>query len=290
MSDGQGTRAEKHGKQSDLAADEPGVAHDRRPLDQYRVRSVDRAVDVLMSFTADRPTLSLGEIASITGLTKPTVFRILASLRARDLVRATPDAGHYCLGYGVLALAAITRVQPVLTEAAAPYMRRLRDETAETVVLSVRDGDSRVHLVQFESPEQTRRVVSIGERVPLYVGAAGRVFLADDDDEALSAYLSRTDLKELGPETITAADDLRTRIDQVRKRGYDTGNRERTPDGGGIAAGVRDHTGAVTATLHIICPSSRFTKQMHDQCVPLLLSATRLLSKELGASELEEDG
>lgn len=262
---------------------------DQHSLDQYRVRAVDRAVDVLMSFSAARPTLSLGEIADITGLSKPTVFRILASLRTRDLVRTISDSGHYCLGYGVLALAAITRVQPNLTEAAAPYMRRLRDETAETVVLSVRDGDDRVHLVQFESPQQTRRVVSIGERVPLYAGAAGRIFLADDDDQALADYLSRTDLSELGPQTITVSDDLRARIHQVRKRGYDTGNRERTRDGGGIAAGVRDYTGAVTATLHIICPSSRFTQHMLDHCVPLLMSATRSLSKELGANEPEVD-
>ena len=81
------------------------------PSKHYLIESISRACDVLEAFRTDGEALHLREIASRTGLSKSTAFRILFTLERRGLVQQSEDRSYrlllrplkrrkYRLGYG----------------------------------------------------------------------------------------------------------------------------------------------------------------------------------------------
>ena len=225
--------------------------------------------------------LSLAAVAQRSKLSKPTAFRILTSLRRRGFISQTP-AGDYCLGFEIVALAAVRKRQTKIWDEALPFMRTMRDVIDETVLLSVRVGDERFILDQVESTQSIRRVAKIGERVPLYAGAAGRVLLAGLTPDEVDAYLERTVLHKLGPNTLTDATQLRSELDSVRELGYAVGNNERNVGGNGLAVGVRDYTGEIVAALQVTVPRERWTDDVRVRCLEVLARGTSELSRHLG--------
>ncbi len=55
-------------------------------LDQYNVRAVERAIQILMSFDDGHPERGVTEIAQATGLHKATVHRIIMTLLQHGLL------------------------------------------------------------------------------------------------------------------------------------------------------------------------------------------------------------
>lgn len=255
----------------------------RREGGTYSIEAVERAIDVLMAFTHAEPELTLGEIVDRTHLPKSTVFRLLATLRARHLCQLDPVTGRYALGYELLKMADIRARQINFRRLVLPAMQELRDVSNETVVLSVREGDDRVNIDYVESKDPLRRVPEPGRRAPLYSGAASKAFLAFMKDEAIEAYLDRTRLHRRGPNTITDRAALWKNLRQIRKDGYAESRGEQTPQGNALAAPIFDHTGAALCVISISYVDTRFTTAIRKRSIAKLLEVSRQVSLELGA-------
>ena len=69
------------------------------------VRSVERAVDVLFSFNQDQPVLDLPALQERTGLSRPTLYRLLRTLEAKGLIYSFGSPLRFQLGprFGLLA-------------------------------------------------------------------------------------------------------------------------------------------------------------------------------------------
>jgi DNA-binding IclR family transcriptional regulator len=249
---------------------------------RYTVQALDRAIDILMVFSQDSLALTLAEVAGRAGLSKPTAFRLLATLKDRGLIRQDPSSRMYELGFSMLALAAARARQVNLRDRAAAHMREIRDTVNETVVLSVREGDYRVHVDQVEGRHPFRRIAPPGERAPLYAGAASKVLLASLGDREIADYLARARLVPLSPSTITNPARLRKEIALIRRRGYAEGLNERNLGGAAAAAAVRDHTAATVAALHVSVPIARYTPKVRMLCLKAVRGAAETLSLEMG--------
>lgn len=252
----------------------------------YSIDVLNRTVDVLNVFDHARPSLGLKEIVKQTQLPKTTVFRILTTLVERDLCELDPGSGEYSLGFAMLRFADIRRRQTSIREVVMPFMREVRDEVNETIVLSVRSGDFRVHIDFVEGLQPMRRTVELGVRAPLYAGAASKVLLAGMEDDEIADYLERTPLTPIQNTTITDRDTLWQEVQRIRKRGYAESKGELIATGGAaVAAPLRDYTGKTVAVLDILTPQVRYTAEMRKQTIKLLLDATRRASERLGFRE-----
>lgn len=249
----------------------------------YRIEAVDRAINILTAFTHTEPELTLGEVVEKTGLAKATAFRMLSNLCARHMCHLDQKTGRYSLGYEVLKMADIRRQQLNFRQLALPAMQELRDVSNETIVLSVRDGDTRVNVDYVESRDPLRRVPEPGRRAPLYSGAASKAFLAAMSDEEIDAYLARTKLEKRGPNTITDVVELRRTVAKIRELGYSESRGEQTPQGNAIAATVFDHTGQAVFVISISYVDSRFTKAIRKKSIDTLLRSCREISRQFGA-------
>src|SRR5690606_34246270 len=96
------------------------------------MRSVERVAAILTSFTPARPTLTLAEVASASGLDKNTARRLLMALTGTGFVRRDEREGTYSLDIGVLKLQPAVIGPRVLRETAAPYLSVLTGETGMT--------------------------------------------------------------------------------------------------------------------------------------------------------------
>ncbi len=207
---------------------------------------------MLLCFTGEKPGLGVTQIAEKVGLYKSTVHRILAALEAKGFVRQDPTTGRYHLGLKALELASVYLTSGDLPAVAYGEMLLLRDQTQETVSLYVRDGLERVRVQRAEGPLTVRRVVGLGERLPLYLGASGKVLLAWLPPAERSRTLDQILPPGFGRTALEAS--LETAVQQ----GWAQSQEEREDGVSSVAAPVIDRMGRCVAALAISGPVHRF--------------------------------
>jgi DNA-binding IclR family transcriptional regulator len=137
---------------------------------------LDKAMSVLRAVEAGARTLA--QLVEATGLHRATAHRLAAALVVHGLLRRDED-GRYLPGLGLLALARAAAESLPLAEIAQPVLDELRDATAESAQLFVRDGDRRVCVATAESPHGLRTIVAVGAALELARGSAGHVLQAE---------------------------------------------------------------------------------------------------------------
>lgn len=248
----------------------------------YSVGVLNKTTFILQAFTHARPRLVLKDVAATTGLPKTTVFRILSSLIEHDFCEFDERTGEYSLGFALLRLADVRRRQTNVHDIALPIMREMRNDTNETVVLSIRSGDTRVHVDLVESLHALRRTAELGVRAPLHAGAASKVLLAGMDDDEIAAYFAKTPLVRFSSTTITDPAVLWAEIAQICERGYAESLGELMVGGGALAAPIKGYDGRTVAVLDILTPSDRYTPEHRERCIGFLLAGARKASERFG--------
>jgi IclR family transcriptional regulator, KDG regulon repressor len=248
----------------------------------YSIAVLRRAFDILASFSHAKPSMGLAEIVDIVQLPKTTVFRVLSSLVQHGYCEWDEQAAKYGLGFELLRLADIRRRQGNVRDVALPVMRQIRDAVNETVILSARMGDSRVHIDFVEGLHPMRRMADLGVRAPLYAGAASKILLAGMKDDEIEAYLDRTDLTAFQQSTITDRNTLWREVRIIRKRGFAESKGELFPGGGALAAPIKDYSGDTVAVMDILTPEHRYTAAHREHCINMLLKSAQSASERLG--------
>lgn len=233
------------------------------------VRSVDRALDILLCFAKANGELSLSQLARLTGLHKSTTHRLLSSLLEKGFVRKHAESERYTLGWSVLELIGSLYQSDQLSAVTLPEMTHLRDEIGETVSLYIRSGNERIRIQAVESTESIRNVAIVGKTYPLCVGASGKVLLAFSEPSTTEEVLRQAE----PPLTVNLAT-LRKELEQIRTQGYATSIQERDPAAAALAVPVFGRAGVIAA-LSISGPFSRFSSKKMEACLPLLLGSAK---------------
>jgi DNA-binding IclR family transcriptional regulator len=228
-------------------------------MSKDRVEAVERALAVLNAFHADKPTMTLGEIASATGFYKSTILRLAGSLeRLGYLIRE--ERGMFRLGPALWRLGSIYRSGFHLGEAIRPELRRLVEATGETASFYIREGRSRVCLFRHNSPQSARHHLDEGTELPLNAGASAHVLLAFSDAK--------------GP-----------KAKAVRQRGYDISLGERDPQVAAVAVPVFDLAGEFRGALAISGLIGRFKEKVRQAALAQLSASADRLRTVLPARE-----
>ncbi len=254
------------------------MATEARP---QTIGAVERAADLLNAFTElDGANAGVTELSERLGLSKAVVHRILASLRARGFIDLDEQTRRYSLGPASLALGLTYLQQIDVLGVARSVLRELSDKTNETATLSIRRGDVRMYVDQVTPPREVKMTVQLGHPYPLHAGGSSKAFLAHLPAAHIDEYLAGP-LEALGENTITDPVLLRRNLGEIRKRGYAASFGERQEGAASIAAPVFDHEGGTVAVISVCGPVERFRDEV-DEIAPVLLEATRELSRKLG--------
>jgi DNA-binding IclR family transcriptional regulator len=275
------------GKEAEVSAAKQAPAEQARRLraakDPYNVSTIERAFDVLRTFSLRHPELSLVEIAQAAGLHKATAFRLLTALANRNMVIKNPRTGLYRLGFQVIELAEIAKISTGLVSQARPFMRQIRDQLNETVYIAVRTGDNRVNLEQVEGLRDLRRVVGVGRLTPLYIGSTSLVMLASMPDPEIAAYFDRTELVPPFPGAKVDRQTLWREIAAIRTNGFAETHNKRLDEGASVSAPLRGPGDDVIGALTVTIPIGRYTNEVRSAAITAIKEAGLAVSRELGA-------
>jgi DNA-binding IclR family transcriptional regulator len=233
--------------------------------------SARRVLAVLMAFTRERHTLSARDLARITGIPLPSVYRYVAFLRDTGLL-VGGDRGGYHLSVRLIQLAQAAEAGDALIDIADPVMRRLAAETGETVILVRLLGQSAVCVHRVESSHRLRTSFEPGQPMSLEHGASARILLASMTPEALHAYLA-----PLAGRDAARAAHLEEEITLVRERGWASSEEEIDEGIWAAAAAVRDESGTVAA-LSVPSPLVRAPAEMQARLLDQVRASADRLS------------
>jgi IclR family transcriptional regulator, positive regulator for flagellar biogenesis len=158
------------------------VARSEAKDDPGTVSALDRGLALLQCFSPSQRLLGPTELARLTGIPRPSVFRLAATLVAHRCLQAEPGGERYMLGSGLVSLAQVFLAGLDVRAAARGPMQALAEYTGGTVYLAVRDGLEMV-LVEACRAQMTMLTsrLDVGSRVPMPNSALGRAYLGAVD-------------------------------------------------------------------------------------------------------------
>jgi len=244
------------------------------------LKTVNRALDVLLLFDEEHPEWSVAELSQTLGLHRSIVYRILCTFEQRGVVIRRDTRGRYRLGLKLVELANVVLASMDLRQATHPVMERLVRETGECAFLTVVSEDESVCVHKIESSQPVRVTLTIGGRYPLYAGASNRLLFAYLPTEKTDEMIARG-LKQLTPDTITDPDLLREDLAKIRRQGWVFSVGELTPGVAAIAAPLRDSNGEVIAALSIGGLASGFSENRLQTLIEITCQAAEEASHQL---------
>jgi IclR family pca regulon transcriptional regulator len=249
-------------------------------VDRDFVQSLDRGLTVLQAFNAERPAMTLADMARATGLTRATARRLLLTLVALGYV--CTDGRTFELTPRVLDLgfAYVSSLQ--LPDIAQPFMEALSDRVHESVSASVLDGTQIVYVARVNTQRIMGISLAIGSRLPAAWTSMGRVLLAGLSDSQLDDFLDNLVVDAPTAHSITDIETLRTEVIAVRAQGYALLDQELEEGIRSVAAPLRDRRGRTLAAINVGTHAARVTlKELRGVILPALLATARSIESQL---------
>lgn len=217
-----------------------------------RTESVERAMSILLAFSAQTPSMTLAELARETGLHKSTILRLTNSLLLYGFINRD-KAGRFSVGASVWRLGLVFSQEFITREKVTPALRKLVAATGETASFYVRAGQDRVCLYRENSPNLLRFHVEEGMRLQMSTGASGLV------------------LRHFSGESVGD-------VSAFNENGTASSVGETNPNISSVSTPVFNDKGDLSGALTVSGLVSRFDETARSAVVPLL----ETLAKSLG--------
>ena len=143
------------------------------------VESLARGLSVIRAFDAERPAMTLSEVAEATGLTRATARRFLHTLESLGYVRS--DGRSFSLTPRVLELGTSYLSALSLPELALPHLEALSRRLDESVSAAVLDGEEIVYVARVPVRRIMSVAITIGTRFPAATTSMGHVLTESRD-------------------------------------------------------------------------------------------------------------
>ena len=249
----------------------------------YQIRSVERALDVLESFTVEDPALHFDDLCERTHLPKSTAFKILSVLEQRDYVQRSPEGGNYRVGFqafevGNRYLAGLTMIE-IVHPFLKKLVRRFPQSAAHVAVLS--PNETKIVYVDVLTRNAYLVPAPIGSQLWAHATALGKCLLAGLPEEALERRLACIEMPQLTAKTMTDPQLLREHLKQVYAQGYALDDEEISPGNLCVAVPCRDRQGRTIASIS----TSHVKEAMADDTATVIAEmcqVARDVSKAMG--------
>ncbi|WP_025598433.1 IclR family transcriptional regulator [Burkholderia sp. WSM2230] len=184
------------------------------------VTALARGLTVLRSVAAADAPLSNRELTEITGIPKPTVSRITATLVGTGFLFRLPDSERFVLTSSVLELSNGFLRNFDIRARARPFLIELAERTRLSVHLAVRDRLDMV-VIDVIRPRSAVLVsrLEVGARMSLSRTAIGRAYLAALDEADREKLLTGLQAAE-GDDWGHVGGRLETALQETIERGF----------------------------------------------------------------------
>ncbi|HLH76266.1 MAG TPA: IclR family transcriptional regulator [Candidatus Binataceae bacterium] len=258
----------------------------RRDKTNYVIQSVAHSLDVLEQFSNEVDELGVTELSKRLKLHKNNVFRLLATLEARGYIEQNKATENYRLGIRCLNLGRWYIDHMGLVRQARPILAELSRRCRESAFIGIIRREGVVPLEAAEPEDRHVKItLPIGQCLPLYCTAAGKVYLAFAPEDELTTTIPA----QLPSHTTRTLHDRQTLVEQLRAmaaEGYAVDRGEYLEDVCSVAVPIRDYTRSVVGSLAVAGPAYRLSEErIIAEIVPAIMDAGSDLSQRLGYKE-----
>jgi DNA-binding IclR family transcriptional regulator len=247
-------------------------------------KSLAKSLAVLETLATSPSPLSAAQLGRQLKLTRPTVYRILATLGRREFVTRDAVGSVYRASFKLLDLGHQVLERTDLLGAARICLRRVAAEIPETVHLAVEEGGWMVYLDKVEGSGPFCTNSRPGRRVPMHCTALGKAVLAQLPAERVRAILGRHGLPGFTRRTLTTQAGMDRELARVRRQGYAMDDVEFEEGVRCVGASILDHRGHPLAAVSISAPVSRMPRAKAAALGRVLRERTAEASRALGWS------
>ena len=254
---------------------------EEQPEGRY-LQSVDRmggfakGLAVIEAFGQGRNTLTIAEVARLSGLDRASARRCLLTLVE---ARYAATDGRYFeltprilrLGHSYLAASLPRLIQPTLDN--------LADKLHESISAAVLDAPEVVYIARAAHHRIMGPGLHPGSRLPAFCTSLGRVMLAALPADQAKTILTNSERPAITARTLTKVPELMTELKKVREEGYSIIDQEMEIGSRSIAVPITNFAGqtiaAITVGVHAVRAEP---KRLIEEILPQLLDAKAQLA------------
>jgi IclR family transcriptional regulator, acetate operon repressor len=244
------------------------------------IQSLERAFAILRALAVKPARIS--DLATVVGLPKSTVARMLATLELVGAVVRDETDQSYRIGEGLAQLAAPMDFTTSLVVSIKPHLAQLSAAIGEAAGFSVAEGYAMHYLVQVDSARPIQVRDYSGTSAPMHVSPAGLCVMAQWPEAELARYLSRP-LERNTQASITDPAAIRQRLARVRADGYAWIHEEFAEGLSSVAAPVLDGQRRLVGAITVHGPTYRFPGRGEADRIG---AAVRLAANRFSATRL----
>jgi IclR family mhp operon transcriptional activator len=249
-----------------------------RAASARRVRGLTRGLVILRALNEHNYATAL-QLSRITGLPRPTVYRLLDTLIAAGYVAHGPRPDIYRLTIAVRALSDGFNDEAWMTDVAGPIIADLGQSIVWPTDIATFDGDAMVvrETTHASSPLSINREKA-GFRAPVLLSSLGLVYLAHVSEAERDTIL-RTLAASDRPDAALARDRraVGALLAQVRRRGYGFREGGISPKTGSIAVPVMWRERPLACiNLHYILSAMTMEQVAERYLAPMRAAAAKI--------------
>jgi IclR family transcriptional regulator, acetate operon repressor len=219
-------------------------------------RSLQRTLGIFTVVARSPDGLSLAQLSSQLKSPKSSLLTLLRPLVAANYLAHSNS--RYTLGNESFVFATNIISARKLSSVVRGLMTELQQQCPETIILAVmnRTTQTVMYMDVLESPQTVRYSVPIGTTRPLFMSAAGRLLLAYQNEGPRDEYLRRVSTRQIAND-----DQLRKKLNSIRRAGLSVSVSETVDGATGVAAPIFGSDGAVLAALLVAGPTERYIRE-----------------------------
>ena len=211
----------------------------------------------IMEIVSQTKKIGIREISKILDMPPSTVSRIAHTLVKCGYLVQEPDTRDFKLSFRMFQVGKGAVKNFNVREQAICVMSDIAKQTGETVNLSILQEDNILVVEKIDSNQVIAINSRVGDLMPAYSCASGKVLLAWLPEDERKEILNKTELKAITAKTICNLPDLEKDLALVKERGYAIHDEEYNHGVLAIAAPIFGAKEKVIAAISIAAPADR---------------------------------
>lgn len=262
-----------------------GTAKDDKKDQPAGTQSLFRGLQLIEILSNYPNGCPLANLAELSGMNKSTVHRLLQGLHSSGYVTQAPSPGRYRLTTKFISVGQKALSSLNIIHVAATHLEKLNLEVGETVNFSSREDDHVILIYKLEPTTGTLRTRSyIGQQMPLYCSAMGKIFMAWDGEEYPAHYWEthQHTIQQLTKNTITTLPEMLEELKIIRKLQTAMDREESELGISCIAAPVFDIQQRVPFAVSVSLLTAKLEQIGIKKLMPPVVATAKAISTELG--------
>jgi DNA-binding IclR family transcriptional regulator len=249
--------------------------------EENSMQTIDRAVQILKSFSLEEKELSLADLHRKIGISKSSLQRILNTLVLHGLIDKDEKRKTYRLGIELYLLGHLVEKNSSLLSKSMPYMKKLNEQFGEMVSLNIIHNNKKMCIGYIAAKHELMTITYVGQESPLYAGASSKLLLAFLPDAKRSELLENLTLEPLTQGTIVDKEQLKKELKKIREQEYAVSFNESVMGAFVVSAPIKNRFNEVIAVVSMGMPTVRVDESQIETYIHAVKETASFITNEL---------